>query len=80
MHIITPFFPTCSDPTCMREREELGSSDWIVKVFIDMLWFLPFHGYLTRGKKNVCAIISRWQLRIPRDIHRHHSMSKREHI
>jgi hypothetical protein len=49
MHIVTPFFITCSDPTCMRDRERgivcIRWSNLVVVVdcdtIHDLLWCLP---------------------------------------
>jgi hypothetical protein len=63
MHIVTPFFTICSDPTSMLERERgmvcIRWSNLVVVVncdrILDLLRCL-FHGYITRDKKNACAI------------------------
>jgi hypothetical protein len=65
MHIVTLFFITCSDPTCMRKRERgmvcIRWSNLVVVVvscdrILTCYGVYQFHGYLTRDKKNACAI------------------------
>jgi hypothetical protein len=66
MHIVTPFFITCSDPTSRRERVwGIVCIRWsklvgVVNCHSNFMFFYgvyQFHGYLAREKKNACAII-----------------------
>jgi hypothetical protein len=64
MHIFTPFFITCSDPTSMREHEGVVCIRWsnLVVVlncdnnFMTCYGVFQFRSYVTREKNNACAI------------------------
>jgi hypothetical protein len=64
MHIVTPFFTTYYDQTCMQENVWvmvcIRWSNMVVLVNCDGNFYYDFYQlfcYLTREKKNACAII-----------------------